>query len=92
MVSSLSRSKNSELPYDLRPRDLIGIHLDYRQMGVGGDNSWGAQPLEQYRIPIETASWALRLTPLAPGLGEPMDLARTHFPPPTAGPRPKETR
>jgi beta-galactosidase len=85
--------KTGRHTFDLRPRDLIAVHLDYRQMGVGGDNSWGAQPLEQYRIPAaQSAFWSFRLTPLAPGLGNPMDLARTHFPPPTAGPRPKETR
>ena len=84
--------KTGRHTYDLRPRDLIAIHLDYRQMGVGGDNSWGAQPHEQYQIPIESHSWTLRLTPLAPGLGDPMDLARTGFPAPAAGPGPKETR
>jgi beta-galactosidase len=84
--------KTGRHTYDLPTRDLIAIHLDYRQMGVGGDNSWGAQPLEQYQIPIETHSWALRLTPLAPGLAEPMDLARTYFPTPSTGSGPKETR
>ena len=85
--------KTGRHTFDLRPRDLIAVHLDYRQMGVGGDNSWGAQPHEQYRIPAaESVSWSFRLTPLAPDLGDPMDLARNHFPPPTAGPRPKETR
>jgi beta-galactosidase len=84
--------KTGRHTYDLPTRDLIAIHLDYRQMGVGGDNSWGAQPLEQYQIPIESHSWALRLTPLAPGLEDPMDLARTGYPAPPAAPRPKETR
>ncbi len=84
--------KTGRHTYDLRPRDLIAIHLDYRQMGVGGDNSWGAQPLEQYQIPIETHSWAVRLTPLAPGIEQPMDLARRGFSPPSAGSSPKETR
>jgi beta-galactosidase len=85
--------KTGRHTFDLSPRDLIAVHLDYRQMGVGGDNSWGAQPHEQYRIPAaESASWSFRLAPLAPGFGDPMDLARNHFPPPTAGPRPKETR
>ncbi len=72
--------------YDLSERDLVAVHLDYRQMGVGGDNSWGAQPLEHYRIPVETTSWAYRLTPLAPELPDPMEIARTVFPAPTPGP------
>ena len=84
--------KTGRHTFDLRPRDLIGVHLDYRQMGVGGDNSWGAQPLEHYKIPIESASWSFRLTPLAPGADNLMDLARIQFPSPSTGPRPKETR
>ncbi|MEE8573384.1 MAG: glycoside hydrolase family 2 TIM barrel-domain containing protein, partial [Gemmatimonadota bacterium] len=39
-------TKRGRHTYDLRPRDLVAVHLDYRQMGVGGDNSWGAQPHE----------------------------------------------
>ena len=33
-------------PTDLEERDLIEFHVDYRQTGVGGNNSWSAQPLE----------------------------------------------
>ena len=31
----------------------ITLRLNHRQMGVGGDNSWGARPLEQYQIPAD---------------------------------------
>ncbi len=27
------------------------LHLDYVQMGIGGNDSWGAMPLPQYLIP-----------------------------------------
>jgi beta-galactosidase len=60
-------------------------------MGVGGDNSWGARPLEKYRVPVRSYEWTLRLRPLAPDLGDPMDLARTAFPAP-APPAPVENR
>ena len=39
--------------YDLPKRSLIQVNIDYQQMGVGGDNSWGAQPLDQYQIPAK---------------------------------------
>ncbi|MBV6647956.1 MAG: DUF4981 domain-containing protein, partial [Cyclobacteriaceae bacterium] len=36
---------------DLKPRELININIDLAQMGVGGDNSWGAQPHKKYQLP-----------------------------------------
>ncbi|MCL7966225.1 MAG: DUF4981 domain-containing protein [marine benthic group bacterium] len=84
--------KTGRHTFDLPERDLIAVHLDHRQLGVGGDNSWGAQPLEQYRIPVETASWFIRLTPLGPELDDPMELSRIEFPQPSTGRQPKETR
>lgn len=35
---------------DVKPRDLTSVNIDYRQMGVGGDNSWGAKTHEEYRL------------------------------------------
>ena len=32
------------------PRPLTELILDYRQRGVGGDNSWGATPYDEYRL------------------------------------------
>jgi beta-galactosidase len=46
---ALGNRKNSHLN-DIKPRDLLNLNIDYRQMGVGGDNSWGAKPHDQYLI------------------------------------------
>lgn len=35
---------------DITPRDLVEVHIDYRMMGLAGDNSWGARPYPQYMI------------------------------------------
>jgi beta-galactosidase len=35
---------------DVFPRDFIEWHIDLKQMGVGGINSWGAKPLDKYLI------------------------------------------
>lgn len=59
-------------------RDLVSVNVDYRQMGVGGINSWGALPLPQYRIPALEYSWRFRMAPLAPG-DDPQALARRAF-------------
>ncbi len=35
---------------DIVPRDFIEWCIDLKHMGVGGDDSWGAKPLEKYLI------------------------------------------
>jgi len=35
---------------DVKPGAVITLNIDLDQMGVGGDNSWGAKPLDGYRI------------------------------------------
>jgi beta-galactosidase len=48
---------------DLVRRDLVTLNLDYRQMGVGGDTSWGARPHPQYTLPAGEYSYRFRLRP-----------------------------
>jgi beta-galactosidase len=50
--------------YLLQKRDVITVNLDYRQMGVGGDDSWGAMTHEEYTLPAQAYSYRFRLTPL----------------------------
>ncbi len=49
--------------YDLKSDGTYTINLDYRQMGIGGDNSWSpkALPLEKYRLNEREISWDLKL-------------------------------
>jgi len=61
-------------------RDLVSINIDHRQMGLGGINSWGALPLEKYRLPAREYNWRFRIVPLAPG-DDPAAMARTAFTP-----------
>jgi len=35
----------------LKERNLVTLNIDYKQMGVGGDNSWGARPHPEYTLP-----------------------------------------
>lgn len=42
---------------DLTPRDYTVIHVSQSQMGLGCVNSWGAEPLEKYKIPAENQSF-----------------------------------
>jgi len=36
---------------DLITRDFIDLNIDYKQMGVGGDDSWGARVHPEYCLP-----------------------------------------
>jgi beta-galactosidase len=49
---------------DVPKRDMIGIHLDKFQMGVGGNNSWGARPIEQYRYPAKPYTFEIQIKPV----------------------------
>ena len=48
---------------DLRPKDQIDWLIDYKQMGVGGDNSWGATPHSQYILNPSPISFSFILIP-----------------------------
>jgi beta-galactosidase len=43
-------SKKQQHPTDIKPRSGVYLDVDLKQRGVGGDNSWGALPHEQYRL------------------------------------------
>ena len=58
--------EKAEHTYELPKRDTITVNLDYKQMGVGGDDSWSgnARPHRQYRLPAKSYSYSFRLRPL----------------------------
>lgn len=49
---------------DLYPRDFITWNLDYKQMGVGGDNSWGRLVHDEYTLPPGTYQYSFLLIPI----------------------------
>jgi len=44
--------KNVNLKHinDIKTRDLVELHIDFKEMGLGGDNSWGARPHKEYNL------------------------------------------
>ncbi|MCK4294319.1 MAG: DUF4981 domain-containing protein [Planctomycetes bacterium] len=66
--------------HELPKRDTITINLDYKQMGVGGDDSWGARTHREYTLPAKPYRYRFRLTPYAPTLGDIDNLARRGLP------------
>jgi beta-galactosidase len=57
-------SKQQRHTTDIKKRDLVNINIDYKQMGVGGDTSWGRKPLEQYQIKPRNLSYSYIISPL----------------------------
>ncbi|MCX6333000.1 MAG: DUF4981 domain-containing protein [Bacteroidia bacterium] len=50
---------------DVKPRELVNLNVDLAQMGVGGDNSWGALIHPQYRLMDRKYEYSFRIRPIA---------------------------
>ncbi len=49
---------------DLRPRPQTQLDIDYRQMGVGGTDTWGSLALPSYRLPYGNYHFAYKVNPI----------------------------
>lgn len=54
-------------PYQLAQRDTITLNLDYKQRGLGGDNSWGNIPHDEFRMTKPPYNYSYRLKVLSGG-------------------------
>ncbi len=50
--------------YDVPARKLVNVNIDYKQMGVGGDNSWGAKVHPEYTIPAGDYRYGFVIAPI----------------------------
>lgn len=53
--------------YMIPDRETITLNLDYKQRGLGGDNSWGNLPHEEYRLTKPPYNYSYRLKVLSGG-------------------------
>ena len=49
---------------DITPGNLVSLNIDLAQMGVGGDNSWGARTHPEYRLEGKIYQYRFRLKPI----------------------------
>ena len=49
--------------YEVPCHGDVTLHLDLRQMGVGGDDGWGSHPHQEFQIPCAPYSYRFRLRP-----------------------------
>jgi beta-galactosidase len=66
---------------DLEERDLVSLNIDYKQMGVGGINSWGPTALPRYSLYYQEYHYSFTLRPFSQEDGPPAALAKQHFAP-----------
>ena len=59
--------QSAEHPFELPHRDITVLNLDLRQQGVGGDDSWGAWPHDEFMIPVKEYAYQFRLLPIRDG-------------------------
>lgn len=62
---SMSDLERAEHTFELSNRNLVTLNIDYKQMGVGGDNSWGARPHPEYTLPAKPYNYSFRITPIS---------------------------
>ncbi|MEZ5197883.1 MAG: beta-galactosidase small subunit [Bacteroidales bacterium] len=70
--------KNYRHTNDLVPNDFISLNVDYKQTGVGGDDSWGARPHPQYTLEYGEYHYSYIIRPLRRNT-DLMDLSKKRF-------------
>ena len=55
--------KKQNHPEDLKQRDVTSLKIDYKQMGVGGINSWYELPMETYSLKAKSYQYQFKITP-----------------------------
>jgi beta-galactosidase len=72
--------------YEVTPRPETYLNLDYQQMGVGGDNSWGARTHAEFTLPGDQKyAYRFCLRPFDASMGDVRTLGRKGSPVPALG-------
>lgn len=58
------KEKIQQHAYHIPVRNLVNVNIDHLQMGVGGDNSWGYRPLDQYMIQPQDYQFSYLIQPI----------------------------
>ena len=69
-----------KLPWELKRDKDITLRVDLHQMGLGGINSWGAEPLDAYKLSSKsTYNHTFRLAPIRQKLNDPTEYSLLGF-------------
>ena len=61
---------------DIKKQNLVTWNIDYQQMGVGGDNSWGAPVHKEYTLPARNYFFEFTLVPFSKNTEKPVKLSK----------------
>jgi beta-galactosidase len=62
LLNHISSKESHKHGGKITPGDFISLHIDYRQIGVGGDNTWGARTHSRYSLPGKKYSYSYILS------------------------------
>jgi beta-galactosidase len=68
--------EHAKYSHEIERRGFITLNLDLNQTGVGGDDSWGARPHDEYTLWPRPMSYSFRLRPISASDGPAAELAR----------------
>ncbi len=57
-------TKKQQHVNDINPRNEVILHVDLQQRGLGGDDSWGRRPHDQYRLTQKEYSYGYIISPV----------------------------
>ncbi|MEZ5197185.1 MAG: hypothetical protein R2764_12510 [Bacteroidales bacterium] len=64
---------------DIKPKEIITLNIDYKQMGVGGDNSWGAMTHPEYTLPAGDYYFNFFLIPMSKNTKTPLEISKFKY-------------
>ena len=76
---TLDDLEHAEHQCTLPRRDTVTVNIDHQQMGVGGDDSWGARTHDEYTLPARPYAYRFRLSPLDGTAESFVELSRRTF-------------
>ncbi len=63
-LSEVDNKKHQRHISDIQPKDMVSLNIDFKQMGLGGDTTWGAFPHQQYLIPANNMTFSFDIYPV----------------------------
>ncbi len=63
----------------IEKQNLVWLNIDHRQMGVGGDNTWGAQVHSEYTVTPHAWQYSFTLQPLHAGTNVALQALKRYF-------------
>lgn len=57
-------TKKQQHMSDIDRRKIVAVNIDLQQRGLGGDDSWGARPMDKYRLQDKKYSYSYILRPV----------------------------